>query len=167
MNERIKKIRKALDLTQQEFAERIGMKRNSIAQIETGRKTSDQTIIAICREFNVNEAWLKTGAGEMFNPAPTDELGELIKKRGLTEHDRIAVEKFLNLRPEIREAMLDYFCQVAEELAEKQESETPEERARRRAEEIYQELLIEERQADIQSASTQEHGSGSDAANIA
>lgn len=66
MNERIKKLRKALDLTQQEFGKRIGMKQNSIALIEGGRNTSDQTIFAICREFNVNEAWLRTGEGEMF-----------------------------------------------------------------------------------------------------
>ena len=70
MNERIKKVRKSLELTQQEFAERIGMKRNSIALIENGRNTSDQTVFAICREFNVNEEWLRTGAGEMFKAAP-------------------------------------------------------------------------------------------------
>ena len=70
MNERIKKVRKSLELTQQEFAERIGMKRNSIALIENGRNTSDQTVFAICREFNVNEEWLRTGAGECSRLLP-------------------------------------------------------------------------------------------------
>ena len=54
MHERIRKLRKTLELTQQEFGKRIGMKRNSIALIEGGRNTSEQTIFAICREFNVN-----------------------------------------------------------------------------------------------------------------
>ena len=66
MNTRIKKLRKALELTQQSFADRLGLKQNSIALIESGRKTSDQTIRNICREFHVNEEWLRTGAGEMF-----------------------------------------------------------------------------------------------------
>ena len=69
MNTRIRKIRKSLELTQQVFAQRIGLKQNSIALIESGkRNTSDQTIFAICREFNVNEEWLRTGNGEMFKP---------------------------------------------------------------------------------------------------
>jgi transcriptional regulator with XRE-family HTH domain len=55
MNERIRKLRRILDLTQREFGERIGMKQNTIALIEGGRNTSDQTIMAICKEFNVNE----------------------------------------------------------------------------------------------------------------
>ncbi len=66
MNERIKQVRKTLGLTQQKFADRIGLKQNSIALIESGRPTSDQTIFSICREFNVNEEWLRTGKGEMF-----------------------------------------------------------------------------------------------------
>ncbi|MBD5098175.1 MAG: helix-turn-helix transcriptional regulator [Clostridiales bacterium] len=63
LGERIKKVRKALDLTQREFGERIAMRQNSVAQVEMGRGTSDQTIFAICREFNVNENWLRTGEG--------------------------------------------------------------------------------------------------------
>lgn len=67
LGERIKKARKALDLTQQEFADRIGMKRNSIGLIEIGRNNvSNPAIFSICREFNINEEWLRTGAGEMF-----------------------------------------------------------------------------------------------------
>lgn len=67
MNERIKELRKALGLTQQEFADRVGIKRNSFANYETGRNTPlDAIIVSICREFNVNETWLRTGEGEMF-----------------------------------------------------------------------------------------------------
>lgn len=67
MKERLRQLRKALDITQQEFADRIGIKRNSYANYETGRNTPiDAIILSICREFNVNEEWLRTGEGEMF-----------------------------------------------------------------------------------------------------
>ena len=67
MKERLRQLRKALDITQQEFADRIGIKRNSYANYETGRNTPIYAIIlSICREFNVNEEWLRTGEGEMF-----------------------------------------------------------------------------------------------------
>lgn len=67
MNERIKRIRHELGLTQTEFAKRIGLKQNSMALIESGkRNTSAQAILSICREYGVNENWLRTGDGEMF-----------------------------------------------------------------------------------------------------
>ena len=74
LKDRIKKIRKALDLTQQEFADRIGVKRNTVGQWECGiNPLTDQTISSICREFNVNEDWLRTGEGEMFIKQTRDE----------------------------------------------------------------------------------------------
>lgn len=67
MKERLKKLRKNLDLTQQAFADKIGMKQNTIAQYEMGRTTpSDAIVFSICREFGVNEKWLRNGEGEMF-----------------------------------------------------------------------------------------------------
>lgn len=67
MNERLRKLRKALNLTQQEFADRIGIARGNIGAYEVGKNSpSDAVISLICREFNVNEAWLRTGEGDMF-----------------------------------------------------------------------------------------------------
>ena len=67
MNERIKQLRKALNLTQQEFADKIMVKRNTVATYEMGRsEPSDSAFSLICREFNVNPDWLRTGEGEMF-----------------------------------------------------------------------------------------------------
>ena len=69
MNERIKELRKSLGLTQLEFGEQVGVKANTIGNYEIGLRTpSDAVIRAICREFNVNENWLRTGEGDMFNP---------------------------------------------------------------------------------------------------
>ena len=74
MKDRIKKIRKELDLTQQEFADRIGVKRGGIANYEIGRnEPTDSVISLICREFNINEDWLRTGQGEMFIKQTRDE----------------------------------------------------------------------------------------------
>lgn len=67
MNDRIKKVRTALGLSQQEFADRIGIKRGAVANYEVGRNEPiDAVISLICREFNVSEHWLRTGDGEMF-----------------------------------------------------------------------------------------------------
>ena len=74
MNERIKELRKTLGLTQQELGDRIGIKRNTVAQYEIGRNEPIETVInLICREFNVNESWLRAGEGEMFVEVTRDE----------------------------------------------------------------------------------------------
>ena len=104
LGERIKKVRKDLDLTQQAFADRLGMKRNSIAQVEMGRNTSDQTIISICREFGISETWLRTGAGEMKAPGPEQSVDELIQVRGVDNLDGQIILEFIKLKPEDREA---------------------------------------------------------------
>jgi transcriptional regulator with XRE-family HTH domain len=64
---RIKQLRKALDLTQQEFADRLRIKRNTVAMYETGRNIPiDAVISLICKTFNVREDWLRYGEGDMF-----------------------------------------------------------------------------------------------------
>lgn len=85
MNERLKLLRKNLDLTQQEFADRIGSKRNTIAKYETDTNVPSAAVISlICREFNVSEEWLRNGTGEMFIEQTPDEeiaafVGNLLK----------------------------------------------------------------------------------------
>lgn len=65
MNNRIRKLRKELNLTLDKFGEKIGLKKSSLSQIENGRcAITEQTIKSICREFNVNENWLRTGEGD-------------------------------------------------------------------------------------------------------
>lgn len=80
MNERIKKIRKALGLTQHEFAERLNIGRGTLANYEVGRNEPiDAVISLICREFDVNEHWLRTGEGEMFiQKSPGDEISAFV-----------------------------------------------------------------------------------------
>ena len=117
MKERIKKIRKELDMTQQQFADIIGVKRNSYANYETGRNTPiDAVIKSICREFNVNEEWLRTGNGEMFMASPSAALDILKAEYGLSDGDYVLIEKFVNLKTEKRAAALDFILQVAEAI---------------------------------------------------
>jgi transcriptional regulator with XRE-family HTH domain len=64
MNERIKQLRSRLGMTQQEFADKLGIKRGTLANYEIGRNEPiDAVISLICREFEVNEVWLRTGEG--------------------------------------------------------------------------------------------------------
>ena len=86
MNDRIKKLRRELELTQQEFANKIGIKRNTIATYESGRNDPiDAVISLICREFNVNETWLRTGEGNMFIEVPEED--EVMKYMALLLKD--------------------------------------------------------------------------------
>lgn len=84
IGERIKSIRQALGKTQQEFADSIGLKRNTIATYEMGKSVpSDRTIADICREFGVSEEWLRTGRGEMFvQISPDEELDYILGQIG-------------------------------------------------------------------------------------
>ena len=119
VKERIKKIRRELNLTQQEFAERIGIKRNTIANYETGRNDPvDSVISLICREFNVREEWLRTGEGEMFKPKPSDILDQLAYKYKLFNFDYVMIEKFLAMPPDLRRAIYDHFRDVDAALSE-------------------------------------------------
>lgn len=79
---RIKELRNSLDLTQQKFADRLGIQRGIIGKYEVDVSApSDAVISLICREFNVREAWLRDGAGEMLEVKPrAEELGELVRK---------------------------------------------------------------------------------------
>jgi transcriptional regulator with XRE-family HTH domain len=67
IGERVKVLRTSLDMTQQAFADKLGIKRGTIANYELGRNEPiDAVITLICREFKVNRIWLETGEGEMF-----------------------------------------------------------------------------------------------------
>lgn len=92
VHERLKKLRKELDLTQQEFADRIGMKRNTVANYESKRNEPSTAVISlICREFNVSEDWLRYGTGgpdNMFRPESwEDEIARTVRNLLSGEND--------------------------------------------------------------------------------
>ena len=117
MNERIKQIRRELGLTQQEFADRIGLKQNSIALIESGKRNiSDQAVLSICREYGINEEWLRTGKGEKMVPDASDELEALVKRYDLSNADQVLIEKYINLKAGSRETIIDFITDVVAAL---------------------------------------------------
>ncbi|MCL1999636.1 MAG: helix-turn-helix domain-containing protein [Turicibacter sp.] len=103
MNERIKLIRKMLGKSQLEFGSKIKFSGNAISNFENNmRSLSPQTILAICREFNVNENWLRTGEGEMFNSTVEEVIKELEEKHQLDDLDKKILETYVKLPKDIQ-----------------------------------------------------------------
>lgn len=111
MSDRIIAIRKALKLSQKEFGKKLGVSRDVIGNIEYGRVQPKELLLQhICELYKVNEHWLKTGEGEMFNENP-DETKKLNE----------ALKIFKSLSPEFQ----DYALQQMKKLAELQEKTAP------------------------------------------
>lgn len=109
MNERIKELRKALNLTLEKFGEPIGLKKSALSLIESGRNSvTEQTVKAICREFNVDYLWLTTGEGEMFTDLPETLFDELALQYDLTEEEKDVVRDFLTLSKEERAIVMKF-----------------------------------------------------------
>lgn len=91
VHERIKRVRKAKGLTLEDFGKKIGISKSSVSMLERGvNNPSDQTVLSICREWGVNEHWLRTGEGEMFlQKSKEQELGEFLGKIIRDEDDSL------------------------------------------------------------------------------
>ena len=102
MRDRLKQVRKSNNLTQSDFAQRLGLKQNTIATYEMGRLTpSDRTISDICREFSISEAWLRYGEGEMLvQRSANDQLAILVNDL-LAEPDTAFRKRFLQAMLEL------------------------------------------------------------------
>ena len=98
MNERVKELRTALGLSAEKFGGKIGVTRSAISKMELGVcNISEQSIISICREFNVNEEWLRNGTGEMFNTLSQDEELAYIVGQALPQADDFVKSTFIAL----------------------------------------------------------------------
>lgn len=98
MNERVKELRNALGLSAEKFGSKIGVTRSAISKMELGVcNISEQSIISICREFNVNEEWLRNGTGEMFNTLSQDEELAYIVGQALPQADDFVKNTFIAL----------------------------------------------------------------------
>jgi len=96
MNKRLREVRKTLKINQSDFALKIGMAQSGYSQIETGENAlTDQNIKLICLIYGVNETWLRTGEGEMFDPASK-----------LNDDEKKLLELFRLLSPEMRTFVL-------------------------------------------------------------
>lgn len=122
MKDRIKKLRKTLDLTQREFGERIGVKGTTIANYELGRnEPGDAIIFSICREFNVNEEWLRTGSGEMFLQSNRNADIARLTKELLSEESDSFKNRFISMLSNLSVDEWEYLERKAKELADMNE----------------------------------------------
>ncbi len=124
LGKRIKQIRNSKKLTQDEFADILGLTKNFISLIETGNRTpSDRTISDICREFNISEVWLRTGEGEMLTPISRDAeiaafLGDVM--RGEKEDFR---RRLVSVLARLEPAEWELLANMAQRLAEEYKKE--------------------------------------------
>ena len=131
MNERLKELRKILKLTQQEFADRLNIKRGAIANYEIGRNAPiDAVISLICKEFSVNEDWLRTGEGEMFKERSTsEEIGYYVEDlleydgQGNPFYDMIIemMKTYVELDEKSQAVIRSYFQSVSDGIHKKEE----------------------------------------------
>ena len=107
--ERLKYIRKTLNLTQTKFAKEIGLSQTSLGMIEVGdRKVQDRHIKTICSLFNVNENWFRTGNGEMFIKVEDSIFKQLSEKYNLNEKDLSFIKHYLNMNPQNRQYLFKH-----------------------------------------------------------
>lgn len=117
MKDRIKQIRKELDLTQQEFADRIGIARGNVGAYEVGKNApSDAVISLICREFNVNEHWLRTGQGEMFVKQSRNEQMAKLTRMLLNEEEDSFKNRLISVLANLKEEQWQVLADIAEQL---------------------------------------------------
>lgn len=116
--ERVRELRKHLGLSQNEFAQKIGVTRSVIKNIELGSVEMKEYVVKlISSAFNVNEEWLYAGVGEMFAKSKKSILDELVTAHGLNEREKAIVTAFLDLTPDGRAAVIDYIEKASNNLA--------------------------------------------------
>lgn len=137
MKDRIREVREHFGLSMEKFGSRIGIGKASISLLESGKNNpSVQTITLICREFGVNEQWLRTGDGEMFEQTRASVLDRLSTEYDLSREQRSVIEAFLDLDPQERDVILKYVHNVFDRSAESaaQSTAIPDKEAQRIAE---------------------------------
>ena len=167
MKDRIRLLRHTLGLTQQKFADKLGIKGNAISQYESGRNAPiDAVISLICREFNVNEEWLRTGNGEMFvQRTRADELSSFVDQLLQSEPDDIRrrfVTAISRLSTKELEVLERTALHLTDELSSADQNQTQAEWEREADEfaAIAREQYLSERLRESQALSAKESGGG-------
>ncbi len=116
-NERVKQLRKFLDLTLEKFGDRLGVTKVAISNIENGKRAvTKQMSKAICREFNVNEDWLRNGVGDMFKQRD-GSFSEILSE--LDDSDDDFIKSFITVYMELDEDSKEVLRQIATKMSEK------------------------------------------------
>lgn len=113
MNERIKMVRKKLGMKQDEFGLRLGISRDAVSNLEVGRvKPSESIIKLICKEFGINQEWLKTGRGDQFTPPNDAYLDLLVEDFELDATDARILKAYLRLTKSERDVIKKYIKEI-------------------------------------------------------
>lgn len=120
--ERVNAVRRSKKMTMEQFGEQIGVQKSAISKIEKDKvNLSEQTIKSICREFNVNEDWLRTGAGgpeNMFIPEDMRYLNAV----GRLGNEQNEFKKFcINMLMELPDKYWDYIYEEFKKFDKKEE----------------------------------------------
>ena len=112
MRERMKVLRKKLGLTQQQFADQLGIKRNTVANYESGRNDPMEAVISlICKTFDVNEAWIRDGVGNMFRKQDEEiELMTLAEQLNISNDFRARLVRAILKLSNDQLFVLEDFC---------------------------------------------------------
>lgn len=133
MNERLKEIRKSMNMNQSEFSQLLGIGQSTLAMMEVSKRDiSDRHIKTICAICKVDEHWLRTGEGEMHPHRPNDFFSELAEKYNLTDQQLDLIRAVYNMPPEYQRMVVTLAKTLAaDEAAQNQISETEHERIER------------------------------------
>lgn len=108
--ERIREVRKTLGLTLEKFGDKIGIKKNSVSQLENGiNNLTEQMAKAICREYSVSEEWLRNGTGSMFAPTESFSMDEYIRQKGASDLELEIIKIYFELDPSVRKSVTEHF----------------------------------------------------------
>lgn len=111
--ERVKTIRKSLDLTLEKFGKKLGVGKTAISKIEKGeRNLTEQMAKSICREYNVNYDFLTYGDGEMFDDLPQTVIDELCAQYNLSDFEKAIIEMYVSLPEDFRQVIKDKIIEL-------------------------------------------------------
>ena len=128
INERLGKVVSASGLSKTAFAKRINVTQQYVSKMVVEGMPSDRTISDICREFGVDEVWLRHGEGEMFRPRSRKDaisayMGQLLGNQR-SEFEEDIIEFMANTRPEFWDMLIEELRPLVKSIAEKKPPDT-------------------------------------------
>ena len=125
MKDRLKLLRKSLGLNQVDFGARVGIVGTAISKFENGTNAiSDSLVLLVCREFNVNENWLRNGNGEMFSRQSTDLIEQLTQQYSLGLYGQQLLATYLQLSDADKRAVERFVSQLTANVQQAEDAQT-------------------------------------------
>lgn len=164
MNERFAELRNYLNLTTRKFGEKINITGGAVTNMEKGKRNiTDRVIADVCREFNVNEEWLRNGTEPMFIEPDTFSLDEFLKQKNATDIEIDIIKTYFNMPEDLRNGIVDYFknhilSNIRNDLAATKEKEEENTNSIDYEVESYRKELEAEQKGQISSVSEKQKG---------